>query len=51
MGINYVNDNIGKVCQACKKGVIYYYHSVKKDAEVEVIGCTNNDCKGFISPE
>jgi hypothetical protein len=48
MGINYVNDNIGKRCEVCKKGVIYYAHQKNGNKEVEVIGCANPDCKGYV---
>ena len=46
MALNYANENIGKKCEACKVGVIFYYREVKKDVEIEVIGCTNELCKG-----
>lgn len=51
MGINYVNENIGKQCGACKKGIIFYFHQKNGTKEVEAIGCSNEACKGYVEVE
>ena len=51
MSINYVNENIGKKCGSCGKGIIYFIHQKVGNKELEMIACTNEACKGHIQPE
>jgi hypothetical protein len=51
MSIAYVNEAIGRRCTACRKGIIFYYNRNEKSGQLEVIGCTNEKCKGHVAIE
>lgn len=44
-------EQVGKKCKVCNKGIIFYFRNKQKDTEIELVACTNPECKGHVALE